>query len=270
MKIMSHHLTLSIRQTPKALFHSTLMAGVVLVLAFASSELLRSSLPAAWSGSRKSSVANQSSGSVHTLSFPYYTTQANWESMLTLNNAAREVLQVSIKLYSLDGAPLPLQDQTLGPLDHLSLRLGDLIKSGKFKEGSLEVSFRHNNGMALGPQLTIANSQAGISFDMEPVMGPRSSKLEALWWSSDEKMHGQFMLSNTKEQPLDIKVSFDRQGAQTPAHSITLLSHQTVVLDIDKIVKELNPANNSIGLTTGQKLDKLLPYNRIEALKVGC
>ena len=247
MKIMPHHLTLSIRQTSKVVLRSALVAGIALIPAVVSSELLHPSLLAAWSNSRKSPLANQASGSVHTLSFPYYTTQGNWESRLTLNNAAREVLQVSIKLYSLDGTPLPLQDQTLQPLDHLSLRLGDLIKSGKFKEGSLEVSFKHDNGMALGPQLTIADSQAGISFDMEPIMGPRSSRLEALWWSSDEKMRGQFMLSNTKEQPLDVKVSFDWQGAQTPALSITLLSHQTAVLDIDKIVKELNPANNSIG-----------------------
>jgi len=196
-------------------------------------------------------AASPQSEQVHILSLPYYITKEGWESTLTLNNTLRTPLSVSIKLYSLDGAPLSLPDQALRPHQNVSLRLSELLTqfdhSGRFKEGSIELSFQNEIGMALGPQLTIANLAKGLSIDIEPPMGHRSNKLEGIWWSLDDETDAQVILSNTKSQPLNVQMSIDWKGEQILVPPVLLRPRQTVVMDIAEILKSLDLSKKAIG-----------------------
>jgi hypothetical protein len=177
----------------------------------------------------------------HKLYFPYYTIHGQWDSLLTLNNASRRPLEVALKAYSLEGKPLALPDQTLQPLAHTRLRLADLIgevNMPKFKEGSLELSFDSERPTALGPQLTVINEHKNLSFDMEPPMGQKTSKLEGVWWSIGDKTEANVIVSNTKEQPLNVQINLDLNAASVPVTSLTLSAHQTAVLDVEKLLKE--------------------------------
>src|SRR5262249_32923290 len=132
--------------------------------------------------------------SAHTMALPYYSTQGSWEATLVLNNPTDSPLTAAITLYALDGQGLRLPDQTIPSKQHRALRLGDLISqaggNAHFKEGSVEVKFTGPmNG--LGAQLTVADLHKGYSFDMEPPIGLKSSRLEGVWWSIDDKTSGQ-------------------------------------------------------------------------------
>src|SRR5262245_14236468 len=177
----------------------------------------------------------------HKLYFPYYTIHGQWDSLLTLNNASRTSLEVALKAYSLEGRPLELPDQTLQPLAHTRLRLADLIgevNMPKFKEGSLELSFDNESPTALGPQLTVISEHKNLSFDMEPPMGQKTAKLEGVWWSIGDKTEANVIVSNTKDQSLNVQVNLDLNAAPIPVPLITLSAHQTVVLDVEKLLKE--------------------------------
>jgi hypothetical protein len=200
---------------------------------------------------RASALSTPQSVPEHVLSMPYYSVKGGWESVLTLNNAAEDPLSVSLKVYSLDGTPLSLPEQGLNPLQNVSLRLSELLAqadpSGKFKEGSLELRFRHGSGMALGPQLTVTNPSKGWSFDTEPMMGQKSSRLEGLWWSLDQEMGARVALSNTLDQPLNVHVNIDSEGKQTPYPLARLNAHQTVVLNVQDVLKEVGGRAETIG-----------------------
>jgi hypothetical protein len=185
----------------------------------------------------------------HKLYFPYYTIHGQWDSLLTLNNASRTSLDVALKAYSLEGKPLALPDQTLQPLAHARLRLSDLIgevNRSKFKEGSLELSFDNESPTALGPQLTVTNEHNNLSFDMEPPMGQKTAKLEGVWWSIGDKTEANVIVSNTKEQPLNVQINLDLNAASIPVAPIALSAHQTAVLDIEKLLSEAGHTRKEI------------------------
>ncbi len=94
--------------------------------------------------------------------------------------------------------------------------------------------------MALAPQLTVSDRNHGLSFDMEPPMGFKSSNLEGLWWSVDDKTQGQVALSNTTSENLNVQLGVEWQGVVIPASPISLSAHQTLVLEIEKLLKDLN------------------------------
>lgn len=181
--------------------------------------------------------------SLHVLSMPYYSTKGDWDSVLTLNNATHNSLTASLTLYSLDGAALPLPDVSLGSDFHIALRLSDLIakaQSGsRFQEGSIELRF-NGNMMDLGAQLTVSDAKHGLSFDMEPPMAFKSSTLEGLWWSADIKTRGQVMLSNTTSTDLNLLMNTEWHGSVIPAQPISLSAHQTVVLEIEDLLKNID------------------------------
>jgi len=183
-------------------------------------------------------------GALHTLVLPYYSTKADWESTLTLNNAVDAPLNVSITLYSMDGTPLSLPDQSLRPLQNVSVSLREALSAlraaQKFREGSVELSFQNDNGMALGPQLTVAELSRGFSFDMEPAMGLKSNKFEGLWWSLDKETDARVALSNTQGQPLTVHTNVDYRGKQLPYPTIQLSPHETVLLNVDNVRRTLN------------------------------
>jgi len=184
------------------------------------------------------------------MAFPYYTTQDNWEATLTLNNPTPNPLQAFITLYSLDGQPLVLPAQTVPAKKYLRLPLSNLISqarvNGHFKEGSLTVGFiGPMNG--IGAQLTVADLRNGYSFDMEPPMGFKSSRLEGVWWSQNDKTSGQVMLCNTTTQPLNVELNVDWQASALTAPAISLAAHQTTVVYLDKLLKDVHVNNEGIG-----------------------
>lgn len=174
--------------------------------------------------------AAKPSGITHSFSIPYYSNKGGWDSVLTLNNTEHEKLAASVKLYSLDGEPMALPDIYIGANEGIPLRLGDLIsQSGNkeaFQDGSIEVNFQHSNPMALGAQLTAIDANHGLSFDVSPPMGLKSSTLESLWWSLDEKTTGQVMLSNTTNENLNAQLNVEWRGLALPAPEITFSAHQ--------------------------------------------
>ncbi len=198
-----------------------------------------------------SAISPTQAAEEHVVSMPYYSIKGGWESVLTLNNASEDSLTVSVSVYSLEGTFLPLPDQTLAPLQNVSRRLGELLaqadRSGKFKEGSLELRFRHGSGMALGPQLTVTDAAKGWSFDTEPPMGLKSNRLEGLWWSLDRETGARVALSNTLDRPLDVHVSVDSQGRHLPYPLTSLAPHQTAVLNVQDVLKEVGGRADDIG-----------------------
>jgi len=181
---------------------------------------------------------------------PYYSTKDGWDSVLTLNNATHSPLTAALTLYSLDGSALPLPDLSLGPDLHAALRISDLITNAqagrRFKKGSVELRF-NGESMDLGAQLTVSDAEQGLSFDMEPPMGLKSSTLEGLWWSPDSKTSGQVMLSNTTSGTLDVLMNVEWRGDMFPTPPIFLSAHQTVVLEIEDLLKGVRIKSKGIG-----------------------
>ncbi|MEK6320393.1 MAG: hypothetical protein AABN33_01790 [Acidobacteriota bacterium] len=182
-------------------------------------------------------------GPVHVLSFPYYSIKGGWDSSLTLNNSSVTELLATVTLYSLDGEALRLPGVYLKPNSNIAVSLSELIspspRRGQFQEGSIDVRFNSNDSMAIAPQLTVSDSQHGLSFDMEPPMMLMSSTLEGLWWSPDKKTSGQVMISNTTNQNLEVLVNVQWRGAVIPAPLVSLSAHQTTVLEIEKLLKSI-------------------------------
>lgn len=203
------------------------------------------------STSRSAGKANPAAGP-HVLSMPYYSTKGDWESILTLNNATHGPLTASLTIYSLDGTALPLSDVILQPDLHAALRISDLLgqveRRGRFQEGSIDVRF-NGSPMDLGAQLTVSDAKHGLSFDMEPPMAFKSSTLEGLWWSLDGKTSGQVMLSNTASRNLDLQVNVEWQGNLIPAQPISLSAHETVILKIEELLKDVHV--NATGIERG-------------------
>lgn len=179
----------------------------------------------------------------HVVSLPYYSVKGGWESTLTLNNAVSDPLTVSIVCYGLDGSALTLPAQDLPPFQNVSLKLNDLLaqagQANNFREGSLELSFPHENGMALGPQLTVTNLAEHWSTDMEPAMGRQSRRLEGLWWSSGKQTDARLVLSNSLNEPLTVQMNLDYQNKRLPYPAVQLSSHQTILLDVNEILRTL-------------------------------
>ena len=188
---------------------------------------------------------------LHILSLPYYSAKDGWDSILTLSNSP-SAITVSVTLYALDGSALPLSDFPLGPNQSIAPRLSALILQAgggdQFKEGSIELRYR-GAPMGLGVQLTVANSGRGLSFDMEPPMGLRSSRLEGLWWSPDTQTSGRVMLSNTTHQSLSVQVNVEWRGLVVPAPPLSLARRQTMVLPIRRLLDDLTL--DSIGIGRG-------------------
>ena len=189
----------------------------------------------------------------HFISIPYYSIQGNWNSTLTLNNAEHDPLTVSVTLFSLNGYLLELAPVSLKPNSSAVLRLNEAIarsrskSRGEFQEGNIKLGFYSANPMALGPQVTVSDPSHGLSFDMEPPMGLKSSFLEGLWWSLDEKTSGQVILTNTIDQKLDFQLDIQWQGGIFSKRIDSLSSHQTKVLDIAKLLEELRIDAKGIG-----------------------
>ncbi|MEW6130731.1 MAG: hypothetical protein AB1757_27115 [Acidobacteriota bacterium] len=187
----------------------------------------------------------------HVAAIAYYSLKGDWDSMLTLNNSANETVSASPVLYSLDGKEQKLPAVSIPAHDSATLRLREFvdISSDKehFREGSLEVHFNNLDGMAIAPQLTVADANRRMSFDMESPMHFQSSRLESLWWSLDEKTEGQVMLCNTTNQSLDAMLNVEWQGAVIPAMVVSLSSRQTLVMDIEKLLKDLRIEAKGIG-----------------------
>jgi len=198
-----------------------------------------------------SASSNSQVAPTHFVSLPYYSVKGGWESTLTLNNAMPEPLDISLLCYGLDGKPLPLPAQHLRPFQNVSLNLSDLLaqtgQANGFREGSLELSFPHENGMALGPQLTVTNLPEHWSTDMEPAMGRQSRRLEGLWWSTGKQTDARLVLSNSLNESLTVQLNVDYQDKQLPYPVLHLSAHQTVVLDINEVLKTLNIKAASIG-----------------------
>ena len=194
-------------------------------------------------GSGFARKSRQSDVGQHVLWMPYYSIKGDWNSTLTLNNATHDALPVSVVLYSLEGLARPLSNVTLPANLSTTLRLDDLLgrseKMGLFQEGSIELRFV-GEPMDLGPQLTVSDLKHGLSFDMEPLMGLKSSSLEALWWSLDDKTDGRVMLSNTTAQNLAVQMNIDWHGRLIPAKPLSLAAHQTMVLGIADLLKQLD------------------------------
>ncbi len=181
-------------------------------------------------------------GPLNILSIPYFSTKGDWDSILTLGNSFNQPITVSVTLYSLDGSALPPSDLSVQPNRSATLRLSDIITrmraEGKFQEGSVEVRF---NGprLAIGAQLTVSDLKHGVSFDMEPPLPNfKSSTLEGLWWSLDEKTSGQVMLSNTTSQSLTAQMNVQWRGVAILTQPLSLSSHQTIVLEVEKLLKD--------------------------------
>jgi len=197
-------------------------------------------------------VLNSAQSPVHSLTLPYYTVKGGWESILTLNNALDAPLTISLKLHSMDGGALSLPDQNLRPLQNVSLALSKLLTDvnggNGFREGNVELTFQNENGMALGPQLTVEDSNKGLSFDMEPAMGQKSNRLEGLWWALDEEMNASVVLSNTQDQNLTVFMSVDVQGQQYSLEPLELNSHQTVLMNMNEVDKRLHLRSSQIDI----------------------
>ncbi len=78
-------------------------------------------------------------------------------------------------------------------------------------------------------------------------MGFKSSTLETLWWSPDDKTSGQIMLSNTTAEKLDAHLNIEWRGIVMPTPALSLSAHQTMVLDIEKLLKGLGVKAKGIG-----------------------
>jgi hypothetical protein len=180
----------------------------------------------------------------HILSFTYYSIKAGWDSTLTLNNSSVSELATAVTVYSLDGQPLNLPSLPVKANSSIAVRLSDLISrvqtKGSFQEGSIEVRFNSNDSMALAPQLAVSDSQHGLSFDMEPPMMLMSSTLEGLWWSPDNKTSGEVMLCNTTDRDLIVMLNVEWRGAVISAKPLSLSAHQTTVLEIERLLKDLH------------------------------
>ncbi len=193
---------------------------------------------------RPAARAATQTGPEHVLSFAYYSLKGDWDSTLTLNNSSVGELAATVTLYSLDGEALKVPTMRVQPLSNIAVSLSDLIvrahKRGQFQEGSLEVRFNSSDSMALAPQLTVADANHGLSFDMEPPMMLMSSTLEGLWWSLDKKTSGEVMLSNTTDRNLDVLLNVEWRGNVIPSSPVALSAHQTTVLEIEKLLKDLH------------------------------
>src|SRR5205814_1874811 len=75
----------------------------------------------------------------------------------------------------------------------------------------------------------------------------KSSTLEGLWWSVDVKTTGQIMLSNTTSKSLDLLMNVEWQGSVNPAPALSLSAHQTVVLEIEDLLKDAHINSKGIG-----------------------
>jgi len=189
--------------------------------------------------------------SLRILFLPYYSVKGDWDSKLTLNNSLPQPLTASATLYSLKGNALALPDFSLSSSQSITLLLSDLVRQAKgsqnFQEGSIELRFTGVPG-ALGPQLTVYDLKHGLSFDVEPAGGFRSSTLEGLWWSlpdeqesgEDEKTSARVMLANTTNQDIKVLLNLEWRGGVIPGPPISMSPHQTVVIEIDKLLDQLH------------------------------
>jgi hypothetical protein len=188
--------------------------------------------------SRSVARAATQSGPEHVLSIPYYSIKGDWDSTLTLNNTSISQLAASVTLYSLGGDPLSLPSLSVQPNSSIAVPLSELVSRvpnrGQFLEGSIELRFNSTDSMALAPQLTVSDSQHGLSFDMEPPMMLTSSRLEGLWWSLDKKTSAQVMLCNTTDRDLAVIPDVEWRGAVIPATPLSLSAHETTVLEIER------------------------------------
>jgi hypothetical protein len=179
----------------------------------------------------------------HVLSFAYYSIKDDWDSMLTLNNSSVIELVTTVTVYSLDGRALTLPTLAVKPNSNIAVSLREYIsrtkQSDQFQEGSIDVRFNSDDSMAITPQLTVADVEHGMSFDMEPPMMPMSSTLEGLWWSLDDTTSGQVMLSNTTDTALKSLVNVEWGGTPVKGREVSLSAHQTAVLDIKEILSDL-------------------------------
>jgi len=193
---------------------------------------------------RRAAQAATQTGPEHVLSFAYYSIKGDWDSTLTLNNSSVGELAAIVTLYSLDGEALKVPAITVQPLSNIAVSLSELIvradNRGQFLEGSLDLRFNSTDSMALAPQLTVADANHGLSFDMEPPMMLMSSTLEGLWWSLDKETSGEVMLSNTTDRNLDVLLNVEWRGNVIPSSPLGLAAHQTAVLEIEKLLKDLN------------------------------
>lgn len=179
----------------------------------------------------------------HSMYLPYYSIKDSWQSELTLNNAGIPPLAVSVILYSLNGQTVELPQISVPSNGTAVVRIEEAISKfqqavGKFNEGSLEVRFTSADPMALGPQLTILNPERRVSFDLEPPMGLKTSKLEGLWWSLNDQTDGQIMLCNTKEYLVESTLEIAWKKSVVPGPSIKLSPHQTILLDINELLRD--------------------------------
>lgn len=178
----------------------------------------------------------------HIASLAYYSIKGDWDSILTLNNSANDLLNAKVVLYSLDGKAQLLPEVSIPLHSNATIRLRELIgrlpESERFQEGSLEVHFNHVNSMAIAPQLTVTDAKHRLSFAMEAPMGFQSSTLEGVWWSLDEKTNGRVMLCNTTSQSLDAKLKVEWQRQVMPSVNVSLSPHQTLVLEIASLLRE--------------------------------
>jgi hypothetical protein len=187
----------------------------------------------------------------HSMYIPYYSIKGNWQSELTLNNAAILPLTVSVTLYSLNGEALPLPDISIPSNDSAIVRIDEALAGlqeaiGRFSEGSLEVRFASTDPMALGPQLTIMNPQRRVSFDLEPPMGLLTSKLDGLWWLLNDKTDGKVMLCNTTSHPIESTLEIEWKKSVLPGPSIKLSAHQTMIIDVRQLLKNNGIATKGI------------------------
>src|ERR1044072_6668428 len=195
--------------------------------------------------------AAQSALPEHVAPIAYYSLKDDWDSTLTLNNAASEPVNTAVVLYSINGKAWQMPEILIQAHDSTTIRLREFANSSnepnEFQEGSLEVHFNSLDGMAIAPQLTVSASARQLSFDLEPPMHFKSSRLEGLWWSFDKTSSGQVMLCNTTGQNLDASVNMEWEGSVIPALSTSLAAHQTRVLKVEELLQNLQIDAKGIG-----------------------
>ncbi len=178
----------------------------------------------------------------HIASIAYYSTKGDCDPTLTLNNSVNETVNATVVLYSLEGKTWRLPELPVQLHSATEVRLREFIELSPdkelFQEGSLEVHFNHTDGMDIAVQLTVADAKHGMSYDMESPMGFKSSTLEGLWWSPDEKTSGQVMICNTTNQEVEAKLEVEWKKSVVQGVARKMLAHQTLVLDVEKLLKE--------------------------------
>ena len=184
---------------------------------------------------------------------PYYTTAAEYQSMIELNNASQMPFSVTPTLYNGKGQsyalpPIPLKGHTRQSFD---LRDWVGLAGNNFETGSLQLEHNGVGPFALGAQIMISNPAKHFYLDVPVVFKQMfaSAQLQAIWWASDESAELKFAIANTSDGPVQAQVIVSGIATGSMSRALNLVAHESQILSLRDLLGSKNAHTMSGGIT---------------------